>query len=180
MASFVEHLGDGTIKLKDTTNRSVHSPKGECPSITAEGTKTTSVKACSHCKETKPVSGFNKNKHRKDGLQNNCRSCQKEMASTYYRRNRKNVLKQQHDARNRPAFELVQGVIHSHENSPPDVKLRALLEAFSKEPSVSVRAQIISWPANHVRLIKFLGAEHYGDWIKRTAVIDAQLRAACS
>ncbi len=141
---------------------------------------TNATKTCSRCRETKAVSEFSKHKSRKDGLQNNCRSCQKGMSSAYYQRNRHRVLHYQHEARNLPAFDLINNVIKTHQNSPADKKLGALLEAFRNEPSVSIRAQVISWHANHMRLMRFLGAEHYGDWIKRTAVIDAQLRAACS
>ncbi len=41
------------------------------------------MKKCYRCKETKPLSEFHKNKHRKDGVQTRCKSCKKETDAQY-------------------------------------------------------------------------------------------------
>jgi len=46
------------------------------------------VKTCSTCKIEKSLSEFNKNAGRKDGLQSNCRDCNKVAAAAYYERNK--------------------------------------------------------------------------------------------
>jgi hypothetical protein len=42
------------------------------------------VKFCTTCKLDKPLTGFNKNKSRKDGLQSRCRDCQKSQNNLGY------------------------------------------------------------------------------------------------
>jgi len=44
-------------------------------------------KRCSLCKEEKDRSQFNKNRSKKDGLQNKCRHCSKTVSKDYYRNN---------------------------------------------------------------------------------------------
>lgn len=41
------------------------------------------TKRCSGCKETKPVSEFNKDRNRKDGLAHSCRECRREYRRRY-------------------------------------------------------------------------------------------------
>ena len=43
---------------------------------------------CIKCKESLPLELFAKNRARKNGLQNRCRSCQAEMAARHYRENK--------------------------------------------------------------------------------------------
>lgn len=50
--------------------------------------KTMATKRCTICKETKPLSEFNKNSRRRDGLQSACRECNRKRARAYYERNR--------------------------------------------------------------------------------------------
>ncbi len=45
------------------------------------------MKKCYTCKETKPLTGFNKNKSRKDGLNSICRECSKARSRKYYTEN---------------------------------------------------------------------------------------------
>lgn len=49
-------------------------------------------KTCSKCKETKPVSEFNKNKTEKDGLRANCRVCHKLCEKDLYTRNKQKLI----------------------------------------------------------------------------------------
>jgi|SaaInlStandDraft_2_1057019.scaffolds.fasta_scaffold224999_1 hypothetical protein len=46
------------------------------------------MKKCNHCKQDKPLSEFNKNKNRKDGLQGNCKICQAAYTKRHYERNK--------------------------------------------------------------------------------------------
>jgi len=46
------------------------------------------TKICSCCKKELPLSEFNKNKSRKDGLNNICRECSKESSKKYYLANK--------------------------------------------------------------------------------------------
>lgn len=46
------------------------------------------MKTCTFCKEVKPLSEFNKNKSRKDGLQNKCRPCSQTRFKEYYASNK--------------------------------------------------------------------------------------------
>ena len=45
------------------------------------------MKYCSSCEQMKPVSEFNKDKGRYDGLQTYCRDCRKQIDKKYYQRN---------------------------------------------------------------------------------------------
>lgn len=68
-------------------------------------------KICYVCKEEKPLSAFNRNKCRKDGLQTFCRDCGKARSRQYYQENKEkhkgvvNVRKRREIQRNR-AFVL--------------------------------------------------------------------------
>lgn len=46
------------------------------------------MKTCTFCKEVKPLSEFNKNKAKKDGLQNKCRPCSQAKFKEYYNGNK--------------------------------------------------------------------------------------------
>jgi hypothetical protein len=46
------------------------------------------MKQCTNCKATKPLAEFSNDKHRKDGLNLWCKSCQKAAASVYYVKNK--------------------------------------------------------------------------------------------
>ena len=43
------------------------------------------MKRCSRCKELLPLDSFSKNRSKRDGLQNNCRQCQREYVREHYR-----------------------------------------------------------------------------------------------
>lgn len=45
-------------------------------------------KLCGKCKNTKPVDQFDRNRRRKDGLQNRCRACLKEINRDWYAQNK--------------------------------------------------------------------------------------------
>jgi hypothetical protein len=49
-------------------------------------------KRCVKCKEEKSVLEFNKNKSKKDGLHNYCRSCNKARMKSYYREHKQEYL----------------------------------------------------------------------------------------
>ena len=52
-------------------------------------------KRCCHCKTTKPISGFWKDKSRVDGLENKCKICDTTRCTEYYMRNRNKKIKRQ-------------------------------------------------------------------------------------
>lgn len=49
-------------------------------------------KKCYTCKHIKPLSGFNRNKSRKDGLNSICKECSRESSKRYYNLNRESHL----------------------------------------------------------------------------------------
>ena len=53
------------------------------------------LKQCSKCGETKPVSEYYKNKHQRDGLHNQCKSCSSAACRRYYKINKKKIKQQQ-------------------------------------------------------------------------------------
>lgn len=53
---------------------------------------TAKIKKCSLCQTKKEHNCFNKKKNSKDGLQNVCRSCNKQRAKRYYKENHKKHL----------------------------------------------------------------------------------------
>lgn len=53
----------------------------------------TNTKVCSKCKKKLNISNFYKNRSCKDGLQNNCKKCQKYYSYTYYSNNKELILK---------------------------------------------------------------------------------------
>ena len=52
------------------------------------------MKTCSKCKIEKELTEFNKNKTKKDGLHNLCKSCVKEYNKEYYKENKDIIIKQ--------------------------------------------------------------------------------------
>lgn len=46
----------------------------------------TKTKYCPNCNKTKPISEFNKNKYKSDGLQGWCRKCQRSHYKNYYKK----------------------------------------------------------------------------------------------
>lgn len=59
------------------------------------------MKTCTICKEDLPRSQFNKNKSKKDGLQNFCRECGCKRSRRYYKENRQKhlrVIRKRNDA----------------------------------------------------------------------------------
>lgn len=61
------------------------------------------MKKCTSCKEDKELSEFNKNKIKKDGLNNICRKCSNKRSKKYYNEkgeeHKKNVAKRNHKYR---------------------------------------------------------------------------------
>lgn len=51
------------------------------------------TKICGTCKQEKPISEFNKNKAKKDGLQVSCRPCKKFHQASWYQKNSKKHIK---------------------------------------------------------------------------------------
>jgi hypothetical protein len=51
-------------------------------------------KKCCTCEKTLPLTEFNKNKRRYDGLQTHCRECQKEKSRKYYAANKPKMVRQ--------------------------------------------------------------------------------------
>jgi len=47
------------------------------------------MKVCSRCREEKPITNFNKNRCRPDGLQSQCKACSRFNDRLYYTRNKK-------------------------------------------------------------------------------------------
>lgn len=57
--------------------------------LTFSGLRTLKVmKFCSSCKQNKSLDRFNKNRHRKDGLQSTCRDCNRRSSKDYYASNK--------------------------------------------------------------------------------------------
>lgn len=54
-------------------------------------------KVCSKCKQSKPLSAFNKSKRGKFGLNNYCRSCDAQNKREWYARNREHALQKTKD-----------------------------------------------------------------------------------
>lgn len=46
------------------------------------------TKICTKCKQEKPISEFNKNKYKKDGLQSECKECHNKLYKKYYYNNK--------------------------------------------------------------------------------------------
>lgn len=59
----------------------------------------TNTKRCRTCKEEKAPSEFNKDRTKSDGLQNQCRVCQRERQRKYREENREALLEYQHKYR---------------------------------------------------------------------------------
>ena len=50
------------------------------------------MKRCTHCKQEKELSEFNKNKHRRDGVSTNCKDCNKKINKKHYQDNKAKYL----------------------------------------------------------------------------------------
>ena len=50
------------------------------------------MKRCTKCGEEKDLSGFHKDKTKKDGLTSNCKTCRIEKEKRYYKRNKEQIL----------------------------------------------------------------------------------------
>ena len=68
------------------------------------------MKRCRVCKVEKELGEFNKDKSRKDGLQNKCKICQKQYKKQYYQRNKEtmNQYQKQYFQRNKEAIKEYQ------------------------------------------------------------------------
>ena len=64
------------------------------------------MKRCYECGDDKPLSEFNRNATRPDGLQTRCRSCQKLSSQRYYQTNRERMCRQISAARSRRRDDL--------------------------------------------------------------------------
>jgi len=62
------------------------------------------TKCCGRCKEEKPLSEFNKNKSKPDGLQNYCRTCQREYEKAHY--NKKDGIRKRNVSRRRHTYRV--------------------------------------------------------------------------
>jgi len=59
------------------------------------------MKTCRTCQTDRPLSAFNKNKAKKDGLQSECRVCSKKRNRAYYKENRETQIQQIYAAKKR-------------------------------------------------------------------------------
>lgn len=76
------------------------------------------MKRCSACKTLKPITEFNKNNSKRDGLQNACKHCHQASAAKYYKNNREKHLKLV-NARNRRIYATSRAyMIHWLERHP--------------------------------------------------------------
>ena len=50
------------------------------------------IKKCYKCKKNIPITGFNRNKARKDSLQTSCKNCQRKLSRNYYELNKKRCI----------------------------------------------------------------------------------------
>ena len=69
------------------------------------------LKKCYRCKEKKTLDNFSKNKIRKDGLQTECRSCKSVTSRSYYKKNRKKIVKQININKRRRALKRYIGIV---------------------------------------------------------------------
>lgn len=74
-------------------------------------------KVCTKCKKEKEKKEFNKNKTRKDGLQNICKICSREKSKKFYKENvesqRKRIYRQKKD-RKKESRQKVNEYLYSH------------------------------------------------------------------
>ncbi len=71
------------------------------------------MKRCSKCQVEKPLSDFHKNRKRLDGVQGQCKPCNKATDSAGYRANREWYV-----ARNAAQKELIRSILHEAKNVP--------------------------------------------------------------
>lgn len=92
------------------------------------------VKPCSHCKMILPLSHFNKNKSKPDGLGTSCRDCHKKFSRANYERNKAITMqrnKLQHERQRLAILELKKGPCHDcGETFPPYI-----MEFDHRDPS---------------------------------------------
>lgn len=69
------------LNINKTVVDSLKEQNQELKEKVAKLEEASEKKFCSHCKERKPITEFNKNHTRKDGLQIQCKECHKAMAS---------------------------------------------------------------------------------------------------
>ena len=50
------------------------------------------MKACTNCREQKPLKDFRKQRSTKDGLKYYCKSCDDRTAKKYYEKNKKKII----------------------------------------------------------------------------------------
>ena len=76
------------------------------------------IKKCYKCKKNIPLTGFNKNKARKDSLQSSCKPCQRQTSKKYYNSNRKRCIDIIGINRRRRALENYIEIITKYLNVP--------------------------------------------------------------
>lgn len=75
------------------------------------------MKLCTICKESKPLTEFNKSKAKKDGLQTHCRECSHKRFKIYYQKNRKKhrrIVEEQKAKQKIKLYEFLQGYFTEH------------------------------------------------------------------
>jgi hypothetical protein len=85
------------------------------------------LKVCQICREEKSVSSFNKNKGKSDGLQSQCRDCNKQTSKKYYNSN-KELHKQNTVDRKKKQVRLNQQYVYDF------VKGKGCIECPEKDP----------------------------------------------
>jgi len=76
------------------------------------------IKKCYKCKKNIPITGFNRNKARKDSLQSSCMSCQRQISKKYYGSNRKRCIEVIGINKRRRALENYIEIITKYLNVP--------------------------------------------------------------
>jgi len=106
------------------------------------------MKTCSKCKQSKPVSEFNKNAKRRDGLQTQCRICTKEYYSEYYKGEKEQARLRKHNTKVR---EEIKTYIRKAKSAPcldcDGLYPYFVMDFDHREPSVKVMgvAQLVNY-----------------------------------
>lgn len=66
------------------------------------------TKRCSTCKEYLPVEHFHANKAKKDGLNNCCKNCQREISRNHYNANKQNYFDRNREVRRQNKIKLLE------------------------------------------------------------------------
>lgn len=74
------------------------------------------MKRCNTCKKSKPERDFNKHKANSDGLQGQCKKCQKEYLAQWKKENKERVNKQNAEAAKRRLAKDPEGVREKRRN----------------------------------------------------------------